>query len=83
MGDENYIERAQKDWKLDHGEDITPDQMVELFPLFGPERRAAALRNIDSSLENAGTGNLKSYAQQTNLRRKLGRLHQDLLGVDR
>lgn len=83
MSDEdNYIERVQRNWKLDHGADISPDEMLRVFPLFGSERRAATLRSMDESMAGDITlGQARKHAQQLSLRRRFGEIHQAMLEV--
>jgi hypothetical protein len=79
----DFIERARSIAKNWTGGEMTPDEIVEEFHVYGHVKRAAALDQLDVELADADTSDLRKYARLTSLRRDLGRVHEALRKANR
>ena len=79
--DRNFIERAESDAQRLHGEPMSVEDMADDFALFGSQKRAQALENIDAELRGeigSGAHALRRHARLIGLRQKMAEIHEAL-----
>ncbi len=87
MSEDDFIERTRKHW-ANRGLDYSADALVNNFALYGREKRASSLDQIDAELSNGGEissseGAMRRAADLALLRSELGEIHQRLIRVNR
>ena len=79
--DRDFIERAESASEKLRGQPMDTDKMAENFVIYGQEKRAAMLENMDAELRgelNSGSHSLRRRVQLMALRRKMGGVHAAL-----
>jgi hypothetical protein len=79
--DRDFIERAASVTQNLYGKPMSPEGMAESFALYGLRRRVAALERFDGELRgeiDSSPNSLRRRAQLTELRRKMGSVHEAL-----
>ena len=79
--DRNFIERTESETKKIRGEPMSIGDMVDDFALYGLQKRAAALENLDTELRGeigSGAHALRRHARLMGLRQKIGVVHEAL-----
>lgn len=79
----DFIERTASVSRNWTGEEWGPDESLRAFQLYGPDRRAATLDEMDQQLREIEPTNLRRYAQLNALRRDMDRVHHNLRKVGR
>ena len=81
----SFEEKMHSNWKNRTGEDYSPQRMIECWPLYGAQRRAAALDEIDWQIANTEISNspsaIRAGAERLALRRELRALHAKMRAV--
>jgi hypothetical protein len=79
--DRDFIERAESVTKKLYGEPGSIDQIADNFALYGLEKRAATLENLDGDLRGeigSGSHSLRRHARLMTLRQKMAGVHEAL-----
>ncbi len=79
--DRDFIERAESVTKKLYGEPASIDQIADNFALYGLEKRAATLENLDTELRGeigSGSHSLRRHARLMTLRQKMNGVHEAL-----
>jgi len=77
----NFIERAESETQKLSGEPMPVEDMADDFALYGLQKRAQALENIDTELRGeigSGAHALRRHARLMGLRQKMGEVHEAL-----
>ena len=86
MSDEDFLQRVDQAAQNWTGQGRGPDQIEADFHLYGHNKRAEALDQLDEHLRKMDSvegASLRGYTRLTSLRRNLGRAHGDLIKVGR
>ncbi|MBR0756610.1 hypothetical protein JQ604_30910 [Bradyrhizobium jicamae] len=79
--DRSFIERADAVAKKVYGEPMSADRIADNFALYGLNKRAAALEQLDDELRgdiDSGSHNLRRHVKLVTLRRKMADVHHAL-----
>lgn len=79
--DRDFVERAEPASEKLRGPPMDTAKMAENFALYGQEKRAAMLENMDAELSgelNSGSHSLRRRVQLMALRRNMGGVHAAL-----
>jgi len=79
--DRDFLERAESVTEKLYGQPMPIDQIADNFALYGLQKRADALENLDAELRgevDAGSHSLRRRVQLMVLRKKMGNVHQAL-----
>jgi hypothetical protein len=71
----------ETDGKNPYDEPVSPEDMADTFALYGLNKRAAALQNIDGELQaevGSGAHALRRHARLIGLRQKMSDMHAAL-----
>ena len=80
-GERDFIERTESANEKLNGKPIDTSEMADNFALYGLNKRATMLENLDAELrEEVGSGShsLRRRVQLMALRRKMGGVHEAL-----
>ena len=73
------LDQFARNWSGDDTEGQGAQNLLENFHLFGHAKRSEMLDEFDGKLKDADTSNIGRYARVTNLRRKMGHIHHELI----
>jgi len=79
--DRNYLERTNSMTEKACGEPGTINEIADNFALYGLDRRAAVLDNLDAELSgeiDSGSESLRRHVRLMELRRKMTGIHHAL-----
>lgn len=79
--DRDFMERAESVTGKLYGKPATIGQIADNFALYGLNKRASTLEDIDTELRdeiNSGSHNLRRRVQLMTLRKKMGGVHDAL-----
>jgi hypothetical protein len=79
--DRDFIERAESVTEKLNGEPASIDQIANNFALYGLNKRATTLENLDTELRGeigSGSHSLRRHARLMVLRQKMGGVHEAL-----
>lgn len=79
--DRDFLERTETVTDKLYGQAMPIDKIADNFALYGLNRRAAALENLDDELRgeiDSSPHNLRRRVQLMELRRKMGGVHEAL-----
>ena len=77
----DFLERAESITEKLNGQPISIDGIADNFALYGLQKRAAALEDLDAELRgeiDSGSHSLRRRVQLMTLRKKMGGVHQAL-----
>jgi hypothetical protein len=81
IDERDFIERAESETEKLYGEPMSIDKMVDDFALYGLNKRAETLENLDAELDGeigSDSHSLRRHAQLLSLRKKMGSVHEAL-----